>query len=73
MGKDGTKLLSPLWVKICSLPQFMQAVSMESQSDASVAGVGCTPGMWSQPVVPAVFRALLLGHLLNLTLRRSPL
>lgn len=55
MGKDGTKLLSPLWVNICCLPQFVQAVSLESQSDASVTGVGCAPGVWSQPVVPAVF------------------
>lgn len=73
MDKDGTKLLSSLWVKICCLPQFVQAVSLEPQSGASVTGVGCAPGAWSQPVVLAVFRALLLGHLLNSALMWSPL
>lgn len=29
--------------------------------------MGCPPGVWNQPVMPAVLRMLLLGHLLNPT------
>lgn len=49
----------------------MQAVALEPQSDASAAGMGCPPGKWSQPVMPAVLRMFLLAHLLDPTHGRS--